>query len=225
MSELSAATFKPGTLPSVYSNYVNQKTYTISGTHTAAIQTITTSATISGITAPQYLVNTNTGEVIYAEGVSGATFTSCTRGADGTTAVAMATGEILRPVIAANIMNQLVRELLAMAVYVYNADPTVIRQIAAQEAIRFQRSDGQIDHKNIQNVGTNIHTVIDAFIAQKAAVSGLASLDGSSLVVQNPANATATATASKLPISGTSGKLDLNWVNSADLILFGRVFN
>ncbi len=225
MSELSAATFKPGTLPSIYSNYVNQKTYTISGTHSATIQTITCSATITGITAPQYIVNTNTGEIIYIENISGTTFTTCTRGADGSTAVEMATGEILRPVIAANIMNQLVRELLAMAVYVYNADPVVIRQIAAQEAIRFQRSDGQIDHKNIQNVGTNIHTVIDAFIAQKAAASGLASLNSSSQVVQNPAATATIAAANKIVASGSAGVIDTNFLNKSEMVQYVRLFS
>lgn len=49
------------------------------------------------------------------------------------------------------------------------------------------------------------------FMASKAAASGLASLDSSSKVVQNPANATATPTASKIPIADESGKLD-GWV-------------
>jgi hypothetical protein len=40
----------------------------------------------------------------------------------------------------------------------------------------------------------------------------VASLDGSSLVVQNPANATATPTASKIPIADGSGKLN-TWVD------------
>lgn len=48
--------------------------------------------------------------------------------------------------------------------------------------------------------------------SQKAAASGVASLDGSSLVVQNPANATATPTASKIPIADGSGDLDAGWV-------------
>ena len=48
----------------------------------------------------------------------------------------------------------------------------------------------------------------------KAAASGLASLDASSLVVQNPANATATPTASKIPIADGSGKLN-DWVDAS----------
>jgi len=62
----------------------------------------------------------------------------------------------------------------------------------------------QIDHTGLANIGTNAHSVIDTFIASKAGANGLASLSASSLVVQNPANATATATGSKIPISDAS---------------------
>lgn len=48
--------------------------------------------------------------------------------------------------------------------------------------------------------------------SEKAAASGYASLDGSSKVVQDPANATATATAAKIPIADGSAKLD-TWVS------------
>lgn len=48
----------------------------------------------------------------------------------------------------------------------------------------------------------------------KGAASGIASLDGSTKVVENPANATATATASKIPIADGSGKLD-TWITDA----------
>lgn len=51
-------------------------------------------------------------------------------------------------------------------------------------------------------------------ILGKAAASGIASLDGSSLVVQNPANATATPTASKIPIADGSGLLN-GWISEA----------
>lgn len=49
--------------------------------------------------------------------------------------------------------------------------------------------------------------------AEKAAASGVASLDGSSKVVQDPANATATPTAAKIPISAADGKLN-SWITS-----------
>lgn len=68
-------------------------------------------------------------------------------------------------------------------------------------------------------VGSGSSTFIKKTLAEtltilgKAAASGLASLDGSSLVVQNPANATATPTASKIPIADGSALLD-GWVTA-----------
>lgn len=70
---------------------------------------------------------------------------------------------------------------------------------------------GIVDHVNLTSIGTNTHAAIDTFIASKAAASGLASLNASSLVVQNPVNATTTSTASKIPIADGSGKLD-GWI-------------
>jgi hypothetical protein len=66
---------------------------------------------------------------------------------------------------------------------------------------------------DLANKGTNTHTQLDAFVASKAAAEGLASLNALSTVVQNPANATATATASKIPIADGSGTLN-TWVTS-----------
>lgn len=71
----------------------------------------------------------------------------------------------------------------------------------------------QISHTNLSDKGTTTHANIDLFIGSKAAASGLASLDGSSKVVQDPANATATPTASKIPIADASALLD-GWVSS-----------
>jgi hypothetical protein len=59
-------------------------------------------------------------------------------------------------------------------------------------------------------------------ILGKAAASGLASLDGSSKVVQDPANATAAAAAGKIPISDGSGKLD-TWISDASDAAKGKV--
>lgn len=44
--------------------------------------------------------------------------------------------------------------------------------------------------------------------------NGAATLNGSSLVVQNPANATSTPTASKIPIADLNGKLDNGWIKT-----------
>ena len=66
------------------------------------------------------------------------------------------------------------------------------------------------DVQTVEVNGTAWSGITD-FVASKAAASGLASLNSSSKVVQDPANATATATASKLPIADASGRLD-TWV-------------
>lgn len=44
----------------------------------------------------------------------------------------------------------------------------------------------QVSHLNLSNIGTNAHSAVDLFIASKAAASGLASLDGSSVCAQAP---------------------------------------
>jgi len=93
---------------------VNQKILSVSGTHNASVTTITTSATVTGITAPFYLVNATTGEVIYVEGISGANLTPVVRGADGTTAQPMSGGQLLHMGMVANVHNQLIREMDAM---------------------------------------------------------------------------------------------------------------
>ena len=48
--------------------------------------------------------------------------------------------------------------------------------------------------------------------SQLGAASGVASLNGSTKVVEDPANATATPTASKIPIADGSGNLDRGWI-------------
>ena len=48
--------------------------------------------------------------------------------------------------------------------------------------------------------------------ANREAVSGYAGLDASQKVIRDPANATATPTASKIPIAGAGGKLAAGWV-------------
>jgi len=93
---------------------VNQKSFVVSGAHSDSVQTITTTALISGITAPCYLVVGSTGEVLYAQGISGAQFTSVVRGADGTTAAPIASGAVLYHILPANILKQYVREIIGI---------------------------------------------------------------------------------------------------------------
>jgi methionine-rich copper-binding protein CopC len=71
----------------------------------------------------------------------------------------------------------------------------------------------QIGHTNLADIGTTTHANLDLFVGSKAAASGLASLNGSSKVVQDPANATATPTASKIVMADAGGLVD-GWVSS-----------
>lgn len=68
--------------------------------------------------------------------------------------------------------------------------------------------------------GTNSATLKDGLPLGGA--SGIASLNASSKVVEDPANATATATASKIPIADISGKLD-EWISPASDTVDGIV--
>lgn len=82
----------------------------------------------------------------------------------------------------------------------------------------------QIDHTELSNIGTRTHLQLESDIAakisstEKGAALGVASLNASTKVVEDPANATATPTAGKIPIADGSGKLD-GWVN---LPVFGK---
>ncbi|WP_043786005.1 hypothetical protein [Solidesulfovibrio alcoholivorans] len=73
---------------------------------------------------------------------------------------------------------------------------------------------GVVAHGALSGVGANSHAVIDAFLASKAAASGLASLDAASRVVQDQANATATPGGTKIVMSDASGTVDA-WVSDA----------
>jgi hypothetical protein len=72
---------------------------------------------------------------------------------------------------------------------------------------------GQLDHGLAMSAASLLdddHTIYQKE-SEKGAASGYASLNGSTLVTENPANATATPTASKIPIADTSGTLN-SWV-------------
>lgn len=61
-------------------------------------------------------------------------------------------------------------------------------------------------------------------VANKAAANGYASLNASSKVVQDPANATATPSANKIPIADSNGLLDA-WVTSAGITNITQIAN
>ena len=81
---------------------------------------------------------------------------------------------------------------------------------------------GMVAHGALSGVGANSHDAIDAFMAARAAPSGLATLDGNTLVIQNPANATATPGGTKIVMSDASGTVDA-WVSEATASAKGKV--
>ena len=64
----------------------------------------------------------------------------------------------------------------------------------------------------VTNITAAWKTTVDNFIASKGQASGIASLDGSSKVVQDPANATTTPTSGKIPIANSGGRLTSGWI-------------
>jgi hypothetical protein len=66
------------------------------------------------------------------------------------------------------------------------------------------------------------YATVKARLDSKGAASGYASLNGSTLVVENPANATATPTASKIVMADGSGKID-GWVSAMSDTVPGKV--
>ena len=148
MPEPSVAGYTSTKVPNLNANLANAKSFVVSGTHDAVTATITTSATITGITAPVYLVNSSSGEIIYAEGISGAQFTTCTRAADGSTAASMSTGQILRVSPVANYINQIIREVIAIALdakEAANAERVALQSHIHDEIMKFMPKQLQYD--------------------------------------------------------------------------------
>ena len=102
---------------------------------------------------------------------------------------------------------------LGTAAYTASADYAVTAKgVTNGDSHDHSGGDGaQINHAYLSNIGSNTHADIDSFMAQKAAGSGLASLNSSLKVVQDPANATTTPTAGKIPIADVDGKLT-SWI-------------
>lgn len=94
-------------------------------------------------------------------------------------------------------------------------------------------NDADVDHTGIGSIGSNTHAQVDTHLgstsnphtvtaaqvsaiptSEKGAANGVATLSAGSLVVENPANATATPGIAKIPISDGSALLD-GWVTYA----------
>lgn len=81
---------------------------------------------------------------------------------------------------------------------------------------------GTVAHGALSGAGSNSHAAIDAFLASKAASAGLASLNEAGKVVQDPASATASPAAAKIPVADAGGKLDV-WITDAATNAKGKV--
>ncbi len=81
---------------------------------------------------------------------------------------------------------------------------------------------GTVAHGALSGAGSNSHAAIDAFIATRAQAQGLASLDDTMRVVQNPASATTTPMAGKMPIADAFGRLT-SWIEAATTAASGVV--
>jgi hypothetical protein len=96
---------------SLLGDQVNQKSLTLGEAHTNSVTTITMNATVSGVNYPGYILIDS--EVIHYTAISGATLTTCTRGANGTSAATHANEATVYFVPVANWANQLKRAIVA----------------------------------------------------------------------------------------------------------------
>jgi hypothetical protein len=76
------------------------------------------------------------------------------------------------------------------------------------------RTEMFLRRKTKPKVASAVKAVIGGYIplAQKGAANGVATLNVSSKVVQDPANATATPAANKIVMAGASGKAAVGWL-------------
>ena len=97
---------------SLLNNQVALKAFLLNGDHNNSVTTITTSTTISGISAPNYILINS--EIIHFTGISGTDFTGCTRGADGTSAASHSDGDNIYHIATANWANQIRKAVIAI---------------------------------------------------------------------------------------------------------------
>jgi hypothetical protein len=201
MAGIPSASLYPTALDTILSLFaapVDQFSTTLSVGINASVTSFVVVDSIASIAVPTYLAF-DTGEIVYVEAKTDGTktFSTVTRSANPQPHLA---GEVIRQVLTANYINQFRKAIIAIET-ILGADPSVVATYASVHA-----------------------AVVDyiAFKASKAAASGLASLNGSTKVVENPANATATKTASKIPIADANGLLD-TWISAADLTTPGKV--
>lgn len=175
---------------------INQAEFTLASGIDDAVTSFVVNEVITSVDVPTFLAF-ETGELVYAEAKTDGskTFSTVTR---GSVPQAHLAGEKIRLVLAAEYICQFRDAIIALETELGIAPSGAFDDVA----------DAIADYV--------------AFKATKAAASGLASLNGSSKVVEDPVNATATPTASKIPIADGSGLLN-GWVSAMSTTVAGKV--
>lgn len=114
MTEPSASNYPAAldTTVTLGGDAVNLASFTLDTSLDASTQTVSVTEDISGINVPCYLLCGT--ELIYATAKSSGNFTSCDRGAGGTSATTHSNGDAVYVVYAANQFNQLKRAIIAI---------------------------------------------------------------------------------------------------------------
>lgn len=100
--------------------------------------------------------------------------------------------------------------------------PAIPANSVVLAAVYVPANDTAINSNQITDKRMMIYNLAAAYqaLSEKGAASGYASLSAGTKVVEDPANATATPTASKIPIADGSGKLD-GWITAGAQVAQG----
>jgi len=135
---------------------------------------------------------------------SGDTFSSLTRGYDGTTAASHSAGASVELRIVARHIQEL-QNFCNTA-----GQPNGLATLDANALVPLSQIPTPLTGKDADTVDGYHGSALEK-VANKGVANGYASLNSSGLVVQNPANATATPTANAIVMAGPNGKIADGW--------------
>jgi hypothetical protein len=194
----------------LFGDPVNQIELTLATGIDADDTSMVVSEDISSVNVPTFLAF-ETGEIVYAAAMNSLskTFSSLTR---GDIPAPHNAGEKVSLIMVGQYISQLKKAIIAietiLAINPNGASASVSARIKAIE-------DQKAAASGLASLNSSSKVVQEP--ASKATANGIASLNASSKVVQDPENATATPTASKIPIADGSGKLD-GWVTQSKAV-------
>lgn len=96
----------------LFGDALNQKQFTLNGALSSGATTVPVTASVAALNVPLYILIDS--ELIYAEATGANQFTSCTRGAGGTSAAAHSSGADVFVIFTALHFNQLKRAIIAI---------------------------------------------------------------------------------------------------------------